>query len=434
MSKPSASVYDPYKPSTHLLQPSQSTATSTTSSNGTYDPYKPPTLQRSTLVTASSSTFTPSLTSAYSGNITSAATSSSMAEAPKSPLPPFRPAKYDAYDPPIPSVKPKRSVTTHLHQQTPASPNHYASPPPPRPPPLRASTFVPNASSSVLSPLPPPSRASAISPPRQTLPPPAPSNPHRLGQSNLNASSSYQYAPQVPHEDPYSTITHSDIHGLPPPSMNQLYSMGISESDHTYAQKPAHVQQSASFDNVALANDDARASTAPQQQQQQVQSYGEFETSVIRTPPVRDNHYGYSPPVPQSNAFIHNDAQAAGSSDPSSPVPATVSPVSPPRRALDSPPIRKSPEKPKDVSPPSRGLSPVSESGRSWTGSQGRSSRPASRQGPLSSTQSFASIDEQMARHSEPYNFVPRNISRMSSPERRFSSGYAEGRLFMCNK
>ena len=405
----STSIYDPYNPSNQTSQPTHSMSAPTTSINGAYDPYNPSTSQRNFHPTTASSAFTPSST--YPSDLSSVSAPSSTAEASKPPAPPFRPAKYDAYDPPLPASKPKRSSTTHAYHQPPVS--QYSTPPPPRPPPLRASTFVSEAANGPSSPPPPPSR-SAVVPPQKTLLS-APQHTVTLGNAQTFKYDAVQgqYMPQLSHglDSQYIPPTHSDAHGLPPsPNMN-VYSPDYSKGDHPYvpsSSPTAGLSQPSAYaphiDEDAIDNDLSLRSGA--------QVTNDFGHETTRLPPVRHTNDDSRAQSPHRERLVHKED---ASSRPGSPMHMSTSP---PRRSLDSSPIQRPPDRQKDVSPIQRGFSPVSESGRSWTGSQSRSSRPSSRQGPLSATQTFSSLDEQVAKHSEPYSFVPRNISRVNSPDR----------------
>ena len=113
------------------------------------------------------------------------------------------------------------------------------------------------------------------------------------------------------------------------------------------------------------------------------------------------------------------------SSRPSSP----YIPSSPPkaqRTILPDSRARMSPDIPPRSGVSHRSSSPLSDSGRSQTGSTGR--RTHSRKSSSQATQSFSALDEQTGKQNDPYGYVPRtSLERVGSPGSAFG-----GNIFLC--
>ncbi|KAH8117565.1 Sec23-binding domain of Sec16-domain-containing protein [Phellopilus nigrolimitatus] len=388
--------YDPYKPTVNSQ--AGNTVSAAAADSSVYDPYKPVVLESRSLPAVHPS---PSNTH-LPGNMISQSALQSM----KPPAPPYRPSSLNAYDPPIPVGKSKRSATTHSYQQNPSSSYHaYESL---SPPPSTSHLISPQITSPI-PPGPPPPRSPAFSQlkpfgptpaaPQSTSYIPPSSSTVELSESSYDASSSYKYESSgtnvrgEAHAPPVSSQLngHSSLSGI-----KQFES---SSNDGVHRGRTGYSRESS---NLGQESGTWVDYSSEHQRNHRSFGYGENGHATVQSDFWQEHHDGL-PTVDRDvgNAAVRRfeTVDSEGISKPDSPQ-LSASPKTP---HLFEAQARSSSEYPPISSGSQRAISPISESNRSRPASVGNRSSSHGRTGSLSAGQAFASLDEQVSRHSEPY-------------------------------
>ncbi|KAI5122954.1 hypothetical protein M0805_006834 [Coniferiporia weirii] len=425
-------TYDPYRPAVPPVQPLENlhAGATSTSSYGSYNPSGAGAAQ-----TASTPSYSGVTTSAYNPyapvgteSSTSPYVSGNMIPAPttsqplKPPVSPYRPSTFNAYDPPLPAVKAKRAATipVNFSSRSPYDSHGPVSPPPSTLLVSRSSVPSQNAATSSPSGPPPPPRSSTLDSYKpagaavHTLASPPKGTPFRSSPDPVSAFSHHRPS-GASVQGPYASFTNSQHNGphssLPTESFgvpnNEVLHAGRHPELSPYGHSPENHEVSQVY-GIAESRADVQTS-AWQEQNDAFLTKGEAEGAVA--------------------AGYHETADTKHFSKPSSP-----QPFSSPNRSL------------RGISPPGtrtsiptdshlfsgevgRAASPLSDSGRSHTGSLGRKSPSYARNGSGKAQQSFSSLDEQVSRHGEPFNHIMRGpLERVGSPSARSvgsGGGYA---------
>lgn len=422
--------YDRYAPPAPSV--SVQTVASSTTTSSAYDPYKPATNAASQQQPKSPYAISQSFqdpygqTASYAPAAPSALAPSSSFKPPPPPAaaqtskptaPPYRPPTSNAYDPPIPTTKPKpkRSMTalkSPASAMSPVSPlpSSNTLPPPPR------SESVP------VSGLPPP--------PRSPLQYEARSPPINLSASTDILRSKSPYDPPIdsgrtskpPARAPLQP--RSSVSTISPPPLSSASSYGgIARSASPYDPPlPSRSPEPSRLPRQAKAPSKPAAQNAPQEIAQSHRTHSVSAEVIPEEIPEAhsevDDVEGWSPEGgagnKKENSAVHHTHSMIG-----------LSGVSPSSRA-GTPHMPSSPPKPRghiqsgerrtvspDIAPPpssssQRASSPQSDSGRSYSGSVGRSSPLHSfhnRSGTVTVGQSFSALEETKPYGSEGYSF-----------------------------
>ncbi|KAL5533326.1 hypothetical protein ACEPAF_5102 [Sanghuangporus sanghuang] len=413
--KAATTAHDPYRPSTFSLQEASGTSYTSVPTNS-YDPYRPATSDnRSQLGVRSSSI--PHSNTFVAGE--SLIPPPSMVDTSKPPASPYRPSTANAYDPPIPVVKPRKSFTASaLHYQSSPYAPHSATSPTPPPLTARKVSSPPQSNSSLVSP-PPPARSSLHAAPTTSA--------VSYAQPSFRSSSPYdppapaQYGPPKPHSHGSDTYPGpQQINGqytspatLSPPTTH------FSTNQQQMTNKPGSVvarqeldvmQYPASLHHVDAAPYVFHETTAPAAADDELV----HEEGLIHS---GESSYSPSSNLAYSETTVSRVTSRPGSSHSS--VNSSVSPVGP-RRAGQSPASerrsRMSPDGAAQSGGSQRAISPASDSARSQ-GSLGRSSPVYNRAGTSLIGQSFSVLDEQTSKHDEPHSFFKRtSLDTADSP------------------
>ncbi|KAL5511852.1 hypothetical protein ACEPAH_5070 [Sanghuangporus vaninii] len=410
--KAATTAHDPYRPSRFSSQEASSTSYTSVPTTS-YDPYRPATSDNRSQRGVRSSSI-PHSNSFVAGE--SLIPPPGMVDTSKPPASPYRPSMANAYDPPIPVVKPRKSFTASAfhYQSSPYVPHSATSP---TPPPLTARkvSSPPQSNSSLVSP-PPPTRSSLNAPPTTSA--------VSYAQPSFRSSSPYdppapvQYGPPKPRSygsDPYPDP--QQINGqytspaaLSPPathfSTNQQQM--TNKSGSVVARQELDVTQyPANLDHVDAAPYVFHETTAP----------AAADGDLFREEGLmHSGEFSYTPSS-NSETTVSRPTSRPGSSHSS--VNSSVNAVGP-RRASQSPTSercsRMSPDGAVHSDGSQRAISPTSESARSQ-GSLGRSSPVYNRAGTSLIGQSFSALDEQTSKHDEPHGFVKRtSLDTAESP------------------
>ncbi|KAL5529034.1 hypothetical protein ACEPAG_5008 [Sanghuangporus baumii] len=392
--KAATTVHDPYRPSRFSSQERSSTSYTSVPTTS-YDPYRPAGSDNRSPHGVRSSSIPHSNTFVAGESLIPPP---SMVDTPKPPASPYRPSTANAYDPPIPVVKPRKSFTASaLHyQSSPYAPHSATSPTPPLT--ARKVSSPPRSNSFLVSP-PPPTRSSLHSPPTTSA--------VSYVQPSFRSSSPYdppdpaQYDPPKPHphgSDPYpgpqqiygqytspTTVSPPDTH------FSTAQQQMINNPDSVVARQELDVTQ-------YPANLHHVETTAPAAADEDlVREEGLMHSA--------ESSYSPNSSLAYSETTVPRPTSKPGSSH------SSVSPVSS-RRAGQSPASerrsRMSPDGTVHSSGSQRAISPASESARSQ-GSLGRSSPVYNRAGTSLIGQSFSVFDGQTSKHDEPDSFVKRN-------------------------
>lgn len=400
-----ASAYDPYKPSGFSSQQAP-TASYTPAATTSYEPYKPPATDTGAhyLGLPHSNTF-------VSGS--SLIPPPSAVDTSKPPASPYRPSTANAYDPPIPVIKPKKSFSAsayHSHggpysSQTPTSP--------PLPPPGRKPSSPPRSTSSLTSPPPPP---------RSILRSPPTSSTISYAQPSFRSSSPYDPPISRQHGSPKP---HTYSHYPSPQQINGQYTSPTSLSP-PISQIPLGEQRP--VDSVVGQEVGTSAQYPTNIHYGETASYAPREAASVLSSTVNETthqeglvhaeEFGYSA---QSDLTYSVSTGPRTTSRPGSSH-SSVSPTSP-RRPSQSPASERRSRMSSDATMHSgrsqRGVSPASESPRSQN-SLGRGSPVYNRAGTSLVGQSFSALDEETLKQEEPRSFVKRrSLERADSPSPR---------------
>ncbi|EJD06041.1 uncharacterized protein FOMMEDRAFT_139329 [Fomitiporia mediterranea MF3/22] len=385
----SATSHDPYKPSGFGSQQAP-TSTYTAPTVPPYDSYRPSASHTYSTPAAPPSAVPQSNRSVSSGGLMSPATSVDTSKPPASI---YRPTTANAYDPPLPPVKPKKSMAANAlqFQSSSYSPQGVSSPllSPAR------SAFSPPAGNSTFSPGPPP-RSTVRSPPK------APGVSYAQPASTVERSASPYDPPLARQPEPPKPHAFDTYNRAGPPQIN-----GQHEGSGPYGRPELGVQNmNYSSDNTHSSQEYGGLSsgfTPNYDNSSQFSGHDAADRTIVQSNISQGQHsahsgqYTYSP---SSDSKRSSQDQHRTSSRPISP----ESHASP-KEMHHSPPIERHARMSPDVASRSGGsqytISPVSESGQSYTGSLGRGSPVNSRAGTMLVGQSFSTLDKET--HSEPY-------------------------------
>ncbi|KAL5490502.1 hypothetical protein ACEPAI_5335 [Sanghuangporus weigelae] len=421
-------IYDPYTPTSIPVDQQQTNAYEQKAATTVHDPYRP---SRFSSQEASSASYTSVPTTSYdlyrpaasdnrsphgvrSSSIPHSNTfvageslipPRSMVDTSKPPASPYRPSTANAYDPPIPVLKPRKSFTASaLHYQSSPYTPHSATSPTPPPLTARKVSSPPQSNSSLVS---PPTRSSLHTPPTASAVSYA--QPFFRSSSPYDPPAPAQYGPPKPHShgsDPYPGPQQINGQYTSPTAVSPPATR-FSTNQQQMTNKPGFVvarqeldvtQYPANLHHVDAAPYVSREATAP----------AAADDDLVHEEGLL--HSGESSYSPSSNPAYSETAVPRPTSRPGSSH-LSVSPISS-RRAGQSPASerrsRMSPDGTVHSSGSQRAVSPASESARSQ-GSLGRSSPVYNRAGTSLIGQSFSVFDEQTSKHDEPYSFVKRN-------------------------
>lgn len=366
---PSTTPYDPYRPTSSMAS---NVASSTTSAAvaSSYEPYKPPLAQAHTATYVTTNSIPPTWSNP----------GTAVQEA-KPVAPPYRPSTANAYDPPLPTAKSKRSFSVHPAPYNLSGSSTYATPSTPPPRAIRSEAHI--------------SRAS---------PPISPGPPRSLSRSTFH-SQQKQYG----HAEPPAHAMYSETD-----TSQALHQSSTSPTKQKNSHQSLQNMRYGSPSPIPESVYHPRASPSPTNRFTVTSSHSHAPptSSVQVQPSTSDNRWVYGQDSHVSNPDIVQPPKSVspelGSGVASSYNGGPVSPITHVEQPSNSPYTKQL----------------TSGSARRGSSSSLRSNSPSSRMSAINTGTIYESIDERMSSQSSLFDSEPRNSLEWTGPSNGLSNNF----------